>query len=194
MKVEKLNVKIVGNSDEQLQAFAIRALVYIGEQRCPWFEEFDGNDYAATHILGCIDGEPVATARIRWFGEFAKLERLAIRTEYRGFGYGHRILAYMTELCKAKGYARIYIHAQERLRQFYEGYGFRQIGHAFSFSDHAYIEMVNSFDVCRTRLTTECGPHVLNRPENAWSNPGVLEKSAVRSYSEASQYQPEIKA
>jgi predicted GNAT family N-acyltransferase len=168
--------------------------VYIGEQHCPWNEEFDGNDYTATHILGCIDGQPAATARIRWFGEFAKPERLAIRTEYRGLGYGHRMIAYMIELCKAKGYTKIYIHAQQRLRHFYEGYGFRQIGHPFSFSDHAYIEMVNSFDACGARLTTECGPHVLNRPEGAWRDPGILEKSEVRSRGGAPQYQPEIEA
>jgi predicted GNAT family N-acyltransferase len=84
MKASKLKLDIVKDSEQQQQTFAIRTLVYLGEQNCPWREEFDGNDYTATHVLGCVDGEPVATARIRWFGEFAKLERLAIRTEFRG--------------------------------------------------------------------------------------------------------------
>jgi nicotinamidase-related amidase len=41
--------------------------------------------------------------------------------------------------------------------------------------------MVNSFDTTRDRLTVECGPHVLNRPEGAWKEQGILEKSAIRS-------------
>jgi predicted GNAT family N-acyltransferase len=181
MKASKLKLDIVKDSEQNQQAFAIRTLVYIGEQNCPWHEEFDGNDYTATHVLGCVDGEPVATARIRWFGDFAKLERLAIRTEFRGIGYGHEVFAFLTDICKSKGYTQVYIHAAKRLQSFYEKYGFRRIGRPFSFSDHDYVEMVNSFDATRDRLTVECGPHVLNRPEGAWKEQGILEKSAMRS-------------
>lgn len=139
MHADQMNLQVVRTSDQQSQAFAIRTLVYIGEQHCPWSEEFDGNDYSATHILGCVNDEPVATARIRWFGDFSKLERLAIRTEFRGNGFAHQVIQFLVELCATKGYTKRYIHAQERPQNFYEGYGFNQTGKQFSFSDHACV-------------------------------------------------------
>ena len=176
----KIEFKIVSSPEELHQAFSIRTLVYIGEQNCPWAEEFDGNDFTVTHIIGLIDGEPVATARIRWFGSFAKLERLAIRIEHRGGGLGHRLLRYLLDICREKGFTRIYLHAQSRLTAFYAGYGFCSIGSPFGFSDHAYVEMVASLGVDRRALTLASGPHVLNRPEGNWSCEGVLERSQDR--------------
>jgi len=181
MKKPSLYIDVVRTPEQQQQAFAIRTLVYIGEQKCPWKEEFDGNDFSALHILGCIDEEPVATARIRWFGHFAKLERLALRKEYRGTGLGHQMLQFMVSLCKEKGYRTLYIHAQERLQSFYENYGFEQVGKPFFISGHAYIEMVGSFKLTMPSIEIEDGPQVLNRPEGAWSEPGILEASASHS-------------
>ena len=175
-----LNLKVVSSPDELLQAYAVRALVYIGEQACPWREEFDGNDYAATQVLGTLAGEPVATARVRWFAGFAKLERLAIRAEYRGLGHGHELLRFLLGLCAEKGFSRVYLHAQARLERFYAGYGFKRTGQPFVFSDHAYVEMVGDFEPSASRLTLEHGPYVLNRPEGAWNHVGVLEQSVAR--------------
>ncbi len=180
MRANQLRFKIVATPEEQLQALAIRAIVYIGEQNCPWAEEFDGNDYAATHVIGLLDNEPVATARIRWFADFAKLERLAIRAERRGEGHGHQLLTYLIELCRKKGFSRLYLHAQARLQPFYERYGFRLIGQPFGFSDHAYVEMVVTLEPLAGALSVANGPHILNRPEGAWAETGVLERSSVR--------------
>ena len=178
--LNRLRLKVASTSEELLQAFAIRTLVYIGEQSCPWAEEFDGNDFAATQILGLIDGEPAATARVRWFGTFAKLERLAIRTEHRGAGYGRQLLAYLLRLCRKKGFSKVYLHAQARLQSFYEEYGFCRIGEPFGFSDHAYVEMVAALAAAPDTLAIPRGPHVLNRQEGRWEFAGVLEKSAAR--------------
>jgi predicted GNAT family N-acyltransferase len=186
MHNQTLDLQVVRTPEQQNQAFAVRTLVYIGEQQCPWSEEFDGNDYTATHILGSVDNEPAATARIRWFGEFAKLERLAIRAEFRGKGFGHELLQFMIKLCEKKGYTKLYLHAQDRLQQFYEGYGFRQVGEKFRFSDHEYVAMLSSLDANHSSLSIKHGPHLLNRPEGAWTETGILEKSEWRSivYSE----------
>lgn len=180
-RTNHLQLKVVSTSEEQLQAFAIRTLVYIGEQNCPWAEEFDCNDYAATQVLGLIDGEPVATARIRWFGSFAKLERLAVRAEYRGSGHGRQLLEFLIDLCRTKGFARVYLHAQILLEPFYRRYGFSQVGEPFSFSDYQYVEMAASVCPDRQVLTIQHGPHVLNRPEGSWDQIGILERSTARS-------------
>jgi len=39
-----LSLKVVSTVEELQQAFAIRSIVFMGEQRCPYNEEFDGND------------------------------------------------------------------------------------------------------------------------------------------------------
>ena len=173
---------VVSNPEALQKAFAIRTLVYIGEQACPWDEEFDGNDYCATQILGTIGGEPVATARIRWFGTFAKLERLALRAEHRGNGLGHKLLSYLLSLCRAKGYDTIYLHAQARLEPFYRRYGFDVVGSAFAFSDHHYVEMVATYPPLGGSLELGHGPYTLNRPEGTWSEEGILEKSVQRTF------------
>ena len=172
----------VGSTNEELlQTAMVRALVYIGEQKCPWREEFDGNDHAATQILGTMGSEPVATARIRWFADFAKLERLAIRSEYRGMGLGRDLLEYLLKLCREKGFTQVYLHAQARLEPFYKEYGFQKIGQDFAFSDHDYIQMIANFPKFPAALGLADGPHILNRPEGAWEEVGVLEHSLERA-------------
>ena len=49
-------------------------------------EEFDGNDYTASHLMLYVDGEPAASMRVRWFATFAKLERAIILKRYRSYG------------------------------------------------------------------------------------------------------------
>src|SRR5205814_261215 len=72
--------------DELMQCYMLRAAVFMGEQHCPYWEEFDGNDYTASHLMLYVDGEPAASMRIRWFASFAKLERAIILKRYRSYG------------------------------------------------------------------------------------------------------------
>ncbi len=76
---DPVTVEVVRSMDEMTRVIAIRGAVYMGEQRCPFEEEFDGNDFSATHLICHKDGEPVGCMRIRYFAGFAKLERLAVR-------------------------------------------------------------------------------------------------------------------
>ena len=84
-------IKVVSTLNELMQVTAIRSAVFVGEQVCPYDEEFDGNDLSATHLIGYRGKEPVACLRIRWFADFAKLERLAVRHEFRSsrMSFGH---------------------------------------------------------------------------------------------------------
>lgn len=173
-----LVIKIVENEEEKMKAMLVRAIVYMHEQSCPYQEEFDLNDFSATQIIGLIDGEPVLTARIRYFDGFAKIERLAIRNEYRGRGYGRKLISYLLDICRQKGFTRFYLHAQERLQSLYESYGFKVVGAKFGFSDHGYIEMVLVDGGLGKRPIHHigCSPMLLNRPENNMSEYGPLER------------------
>jgi predicted GNAT family N-acyltransferase len=180
VKQSSLYIKIVESEEERLKAMLIRAIVYMHEQQCPFNEEFDLNDHTATQIIGLVDGEPVLTARIRYFNGFAKIERLAIRSEYRGIGYGHQLLSFILNVCRQKGFSKFYLHAQARLQPFYEGYGFRAKGNEFGFSDHGYVEMVLHEGAIYPQPSLQIGvqPMVLNRPENNLTFSGPLERRA----------------
>lgn len=182
-----LTIKIVECEAERLKAMTVRAIVYMHEQRCPFREEFDLNDHSCTQVLGLVGEEPVLTARIRYFGSFAKFERLAVRPEHRGKGHGHQLLTFMLKTCRDKGFKVFYLHAQARLTGFYERYGFKAIGREFEFSDHRYVEMQLNERVPLKAPQRLIGsqPMVLNRPENLTTQRGPLER--VESVAEAFQ-------
>lgn len=133
--------RIAETSDERLRCLLVRAIVFMEEQQVSCAEEMDGLDPAALQILGEIGSEPVATARIRFFGDCAKLERLAIRKAWRGQGHGDRLLEFMLATARERGYRKFKLHGQERLRTFYEKRGFRAEGDAFLEADIPHLLM-----------------------------------------------------
>ena len=52
---KRISVKPAREIGEMMQVFSIRAATYLAEQFCLYEEEFDGNDFCATHFLGSID-------------------------------------------------------------------------------------------------------------------------------------------
>ena len=123
--------KIVSNMDELLKAFTVRAVVFIGEQNCPYDEEIDEYEHSCIHILGELDGEPIAAARLRFPGDYAKLERIAIRKQWRGRGFGHQLVEYMLEQGRLRGYSSFRMHAQAYLVDYYAKHGFVRHGELF---------------------------------------------------------------
>ena len=123
--------KVVSTLDELLKVYAVRSIVFVEEQHCPWDEEFDSLDDGAVHILGEQDREPVAAARIRFMGDYAKLERIAVRAAYRGRGIGDRLVEYMVEIARRHGRTTFKMHAQAHLTGFYRAHGFDVCGELF---------------------------------------------------------------
>ena len=174
-------VRIAQTIEELMQVFVVRAIVFMGEQQCPYAEEFDGNDFTATQILGLIDDEPVATMRVRYFCNFAKLERMAVRAEYRKSRIAFDLIRFGLGLCRQKGYRKVYGHSQERLVLFWGRFGFKPMNTPdFVFSDHRYVELECDLEPHPDPLTIDTDPMVLNRPESEWDRLGVLDQSAIR--------------
>jgi predicted GNAT family N-acyltransferase len=78
-RTPEVTVNVASSLEEFMQVFAIRSAVFMADQQCPYPEEFDGNGFSASHIIAYCDGEPAATIRLRYFSEFAKIERMAVR-------------------------------------------------------------------------------------------------------------------
>ena len=178
----QVGVTIARTFEDLARVIAVRSAVYIGQQECPFEEEFDGNDLCATHLLGYVGHEPAGCMRIRYFADFAKIERLAIREEFRKTRTAFQLVRAGFRLCQKKGYTRIYGHSQKRLVNFWSRFGFRVMEDAqsFVFSDFDYIEIVADIERDPDSVTIGADPYAIIRPEGRWHLPGVLERSAVR--------------
>jgi len=177
-----IGITVARTFDDLMRIAAIRNSVYIGEQECPFDEEYDGNDLAATHLLAFIGDEPVGCLRLRFFADFAKFERMAIRKEFRNSRAAIQLARAGFAFCQKKGYRHVYGHIQERLVGFWSRFGFRvrENSRRFVFSDFEYIEIVADIERDPGALSLETDPYVLIRPEGRWDKPGILERSAAR--------------
>jgi predicted GNAT family N-acyltransferase len=89
---QPVTIKLAMKMEDSLQAFAVRAACFIGEQDIPYSEEFDGHDFGATHIIAYLGEEPVGAVRLRWFQSFAMPERLAVMQRFRGNNIGELLI------------------------------------------------------------------------------------------------------
>ncbi len=180
----EITIKLASTSDEMMQCFMLRAAVFMGEQECPYWEEYDGNDYTASHLILYVDGEPAASIRVRWFSGFAKLERAIILKRYRSYGLFLPFVQWAKEFCRKKGYPKAYLHGQKRLWPIFEKDGFRKVDDkVFHFSDHEYGAFACDLEVGPDAPTVLTDPMVLNRPEDKLDMPGILEESMERGAS-----------
>jgi predicted GNAT family N-acyltransferase len=180
----EVTIKLASTSDELLQSFALRAAVFMGEQHCPYDEEFDGNDYTATHVLLCVDGEPAGTMRLRWFQSFCKFERCVVLRRYRALGLHHRLNSWCKEFARRKGYSKAYVHLQKRHLPMMEKEGFKLVDERiFQFSDHEYYAVYCDLGPSHDAVSMTTTPMVVNRPEDRLDEEGVLEKSTARGAS-----------
>lgn len=180
---KKVGITLARNFEDLSRVIAIRSAVYIGEQECPYDEEYDGNDLAATHLIAYIGDEPAGCLRVRFFADFAKIERLAIRKEFRKSRAAFQLVRAALKLCQKKGYRRAYGHSQTRLVDFWGRFGFHAFegGKSFVFSDFDYVELVAELDADPDAIAIGTDPYVIIRPEGRWHRPGVLEQSTARA-------------
>ena len=92
----------------------VRWAGYLAEQECPSEEVFDGNGLVAAHFLGFVGSEPAGCLRVRFFGEFAKVERLAVRHQFRRSRGSFKLVQASVGYINRKGFKKIYGQAQAR--------------------------------------------------------------------------------
>jgi predicted GNAT family N-acyltransferase len=186
VRARRMQVKVARGADDLLMVYAIRAAVFLAEQACPYAEEFDGNDHCATHFIGFVGDEPACCLRARYFADFAKLERLAVRKEFRRTRVSFDVVRTAVDHVRRKGFRRIYGHAREGLEKFWAHFGAKPLapGRDFVFSDYRYSEMVAEYEALPGAIGLDSGPYVIVRPEGDWDRLGILESSAEREVRE----------
>jgi GNAT superfamily N-acetyltransferase len=124
---ELVAVKLAGQMEETLQAFAVRAACFIGELDVPYSEEFDGQDFDATHLLACLGTEPVGALRVRWFKSFAMPERLAVIRRCRGHNVGALLLERARNLAESRGCRILYTRVAPPQAAYFEHQGWQRL-------------------------------------------------------------------
>jgi len=185
-----VGIRVASSMNDLMQVVAIRAAAFLAEQNCPYGEEFEGNDFCALHLIGAVNGEPAACLRARFFADFAKLERLAVRREFRRSLLAFDIVRAGIKICRQKGYTRIYGHAQDRLVPFWSRFGARPMrpSRPLTFSDYSYTEMLLVTEPDPDALSLASDPYRIIRLEGRWDEPGPLERSAARPVTSPNRY------
>jgi ElaA protein len=125
----------------------LRSEVFVVEQACI-FQDMDGADAPAMHLLGNLQGSLVAYARCleagRKFAQ-ASIGRVATRADVRGTGAGHALMRQAIDcLLQTWGPQAIRIGAQAHLEDFYRQHGFHKAGPVYLEDGIAHIEMLRS--------------------------------------------------
>lgn len=174
-------VKIARDFADMAMAVSIRASAYFTDGEHLYAKHFDGNDFSATHLIGFIDGEPVATLRIRYFADFARVERLAVRPTHRRSRIAFQIVRAAFAFCRDKGYRKLSGVAREEMVPFWSMFG----GAVSRSADPIVIyglphfEMFVEFPALPTAVGAASHPLVLLRPEGRWHEAGYHETGAA---------------
>lgn len=129
-------------------AVEIRMQVFVKEQGFSKDLELDENEKIATHIVGFVDGHHAATAR--FFFDTKRdaylISRIAVMKEYRSKGLGAEIVtAAENEIINQGGKVAV-IHAQLRVKGFYESLGYTSYGDIDLEEDVEHIMMKKEFE------------------------------------------------
>lgn len=123
-------------------AFRLRQRIFIIEQDC-FYEDIDGEDDKAHHLLFYKNGELAAYLRIFLPGckykDQASLGRIVVEPRFRGTGLGPKLIKKGIELCEGN---TIRIEAQAALKDYYEALGFRSEGDIYIVDGIDHLQMV----------------------------------------------------
>ena len=93
IKIETKNFQEL-STDELYSILQLRSAIFVVEQDCV-YQDLDGKDAFAIHVLGKKEGELVAYTRIFAPGAYfkeASIGRVAVKKQERQFGYGREIM------------------------------------------------------------------------------------------------------
>lgn len=133
------------SKNELYDILSIRTEVFVMEQHCV-YQDLDGKDDKALHIIGMEDNMIVAYARCFPAGIYFKkaaIGRVLVRENYRKLGYGHQIVDAAIKAIETHFNTKeIQISAQLYLVTFYEIHDFKTVGNRYLEENIPHITMV----------------------------------------------------
>lgn len=123
----------------------LRSEIFVVEQDCV-YQDIDGKDFKALHVIGRKNGEIVAYSRIFKPGDYfeeAAIGRVAVKKSERKYGYGKNIVKAAIEgINEYYDKSDIKVSAQLYLERFYHFFGFNQVGEGYLEDGIPHIAMV----------------------------------------------------
>jgi predicted GNAT family N-acyltransferase len=138
-------VRVVDADDAAYaDALAVRHAVFVDEQGVPESLEVDDHEGEAVHFVGYDDGVAVGAARLRASDgtRDAKAERVAVRADRRGEGWGDRLMDAVEATAHDRGFDRVLVNAQTAVEGFYACRGYVAEGETFEEAGIPHVRMV----------------------------------------------------
>lgn len=135
------------NTTELYDLLQLRSEVFVVEQDCV-YQDIDGKDQKALHILGYRGSKLVAYTRIFQPGDYfdeASIGRVVVKEKERQYGFGYDIMNASIEAIK-KNFktSEIRISAQTYLKRFYNNLGFKEIGEEYLEDGIPHVNMIKN--------------------------------------------------
>ncbi|WP_299156286.1 GNAT family N-acetyltransferase [uncultured Tenacibaculum sp.] len=132
-------------TSELYEILQLRSEVFVVEQNCV-YQDIDGKDQKALHVLGIKKGKIIAYTRLFNSGEYfdtPSFGRVIIKETERKYGYGHDLIkASIQAVVDNYNETKITISAQTYLKKFYESHGFIKIGEDYLEDGIPHIKMI----------------------------------------------------
>jgi len=121
------------SSEVYHDSIAIRAEVFIEEQKVDPSLEIDELEDQTLHIVGYEDDRAVCTARLlKKEDDSVKIQRVAVLSPYRKRGVGRQLLGFIEDTAKQQLEAsRLVLDSQDHAISFYEKEGYTVKGEGF---------------------------------------------------------------
>ncbi|MEP2280256.1 GNAT family N-acetyltransferase [Maribacter sp.] len=131
--------------EELYNVLQLRSEIFVVEQDCV-YQDIDGKDAKAIHIIGYKNNSVVAYTRIFKPGDYfdqASIGRVAVHKDFRKFGYGKVIMqASIDAVEEHYNTYEIKISAQKYLTKFYTDLGFNATGEEYLEDGIPHIAMI----------------------------------------------------
>lgn len=129
---------------ELYEILKLRIEVFVVEQNCI-YQDIDGKDSKAIHVLGYYNGDLAAYCRIfdaGYYFDEASIGRVIVSPKYRDKKFGHDLMKIAIQAVEDNfNKKQITISAQMYLQKFYESHGFVKTSEMYLEDDIPHIQM-----------------------------------------------------
>ena len=132
------------SKDQFFDILKLRIEIFVVEQCC-YYQELDNEDKEAFHVSIYNDGIIVAVGRIipNLHHKEVKIGRIAVKMEHRKKGLAYKMMKDIINFIskKYKNFS-VLLSAQTYLIEFYQSFGFKEIGNTYLEDGIEHINMV----------------------------------------------------
>lgn len=140
-----MHVLIVDNEEQLQDAYSVRKIVFVEEQKVPLEEEIDQYEEEATHFVLYDEDQAVGAGRFRVVAGIGKVERISVLPSYRSSkGAGRLIMETIEEYAKTKEMHVLKLNAQTHAEPFYAKLGYETVSDIFMDAGIPHVTMTKN--------------------------------------------------